>query len=51
MISIEEFREKLPKDQPLTEEQIFKLKDQMEQLAGVFFGMWLEDRRAKIKKD
>ncbi len=49
MIEIEEFKKLLPVDEKLTEEQILKLRSQMDQMADIFFDMWLEDKRKNIK--
>lgn len=47
MITLEEYKEKLPKDRNLTEEQIVKLKDLQEKLADVFFTMWVTEINKK----
>lgn len=45
MLSIEQLREKLPnKGKDLTDEQVTKLRDDMDQLAGIMFDMWLKKR-------
>jgi|GEM_PF-3245757 len=44
MLSIEEFKETLGSDNTLTEEEILKLRNQMDQMAEIFFTMWLRDR-------
>lgn len=45
MISLEEFKKNLPIDEKLTEEEIIKLKQNMEDMAELFFEMWIEDRK------
>ncbi|MDO8496234.1 MAG: hypothetical protein Q7S43_02155 [bacterium] len=47
MLSIEEFKKHLPKDENLTEEQIVKLRDDMDQMAGILFDQWLYERNKK----
>ncbi len=48
MIKLEEFKASLgDKVDELTEEQIIKLKDQMEQMAELLFDSWLKDMRNK----
>lgn len=43
MVPLEEFRASLgDKAKELTEEQILKLREQMDQLAHILFNMWLE---------
>ena len=47
MMTLEEFRETLgPLNDELTEEQILKLRTDMDTMAGIFYKMW----REKIKK-
>ncbi len=48
MITIQEFKDSLGKEADgLTEEQIVKLKDQMEQMAEIYFNMWLSDMNSR----
>lgn len=47
MVDLEKYKKLLPKDHNLSEEQILKLRDQMEQLADIFFEMWLENKTKK----
>lgn len=47
MLDIEEFRKHLPEDERLTEEQIIKLRDSMDQMAGIMFDMWLRKINAE----
>ena len=47
MLSIEEFKKHLPKDTKLSEEQIIKLRDDMDQLASILFDKWLYERNKK----
>jgi hypothetical protein len=47
MLSLKEFKEHLPADHNLTEEEILKLKKNMEEMASLCFDVWLEDRRKK----
>ena len=48
MITLQEFKDSLGKEaEELTEEQIIKLKDQMEQTAEIYFNMWLSDINSK----
>ena len=48
MITLQEFKDSLGKEADgLTEEQIVKLKDQMEQMAEIYFNMWLSDINSK----
>lgn len=45
MITLQEFKNSLGKEaEGLTEEQIIKLKDQMEQMAEIYFNMWIKDK-------
>lgn len=44
MLTIEEFKETLPSDNTLTEEEILKLRNDMDKLAEIMFNMWLRDR-------
>ncbi len=44
MLTPEKFKKSLGEEaKNLTEEEIVKLRDQMDQLADIFFDMWLED--------
>jgi len=47
MIPLEDFKKLLP-DENLTEEQILKVRQQMDDMAEIFFGMWLKERNKKI---
>lgn len=48
MITLQEFKDSLGAEaKELTEEQIVKLKDQMEQTAEIFFNMWLDELKNK----
>ena len=47
MLDVEEFKKHLPKDSKLSEEQIIKLRDDMDQLAGIIFDKWLYERNKK----
>ena len=50
MISIEEFKKALGGlADELTEEQILKVRDQQDQMAEIFFAMWLESINKKQK--
>ena len=56
MITLQEFKDSLGDEaRELTEEQIIKLKDNMEQTAEIFFNMWLDEIKNKntteINKD
>ena len=56
MITHQEFKDSLGTEaRELTEEQIIKLKDNMEQTAEIFFNMWLDEIKNKniteINKD
>lgn len=46
MLSLKEYKKALGKElcEELTEEQIVKLKDNQEQMAKVFFQIWLEEK-------
>ena len=49
MISLEEFKNALDDEaKKLTEEEILKLRDNMDKMADIFFDMWLEEKRKKI---
>ena len=50
MIPIEELKKLLPADANLTDEQILELRGQMEEMADIFFYMWLEDKKKKLIK-
>ena len=51
MIDLEEYKRILgPLAEELTEEQILKLRDQQDQMAEIFFAMWLEQIKAKENK-
>ena len=44
MIPLQKFKESLGnKAKELTEEQILKLREQMDQMAEIFFDMWLKE--------
>ena len=49
MLSLEDYKKILGKGllKELSEEQIIKLKKQQEQMAEIFFEMWLEEKRKK----
>jgi len=49
MIPLEEYKKALGKEllQELTEEQVLKLRDQQDQMAEIFFNMWLKDKSKK----
>lgn len=48
MISLQEFREALGDEaSKLTEEEILKLRENMDKMADIFFTMWLEEKRKK----
>ena len=48
MIPFQEFKDALGDEaKKLTEEQILKARDQMDQEAEIFFAMWLEERNKK----
>ncbi len=56
MMTLQEFKNSLGDEaKELTEEQIIKLKDNMEQTADIFFNMWLDEIKNKniteINKD
>lgn len=47
-MTLQEFKEKLGDDAiGLTDEQILKTKIKMEEMANIFFDMWLEDIKNK----
>lgn len=49
MISLPEFKKILgPIAQNMSEKQIEQLRDQEDQLADVFFGIWLEDKNDEL---
>ena len=51
MIPLKEFKDSLgDKAKELTEEQILKLRKQMDKMADVFFDMWLKKRNKKTLK-
>ncbi len=46
MISLQEFKDALGDEATkLTEEEILKLRDNMDKMADIFFTMWLEERK------
>lgn len=45
MISLEEFKKELPPDHKLTEEEIIKLKKNMEDMAQLAFEKWVESKK------
>jgi hypothetical protein len=46
MISLEEFKTSLgSKSKELTDEQIIKLRNQMDKIADILFNMWIADKR------
>ena len=47
MIPLEEYKKALGKKllAELSEEQILKVREQQDQMAEIFFQMWLEDRK------
>jgi len=47
MIPLEEYKKCFSKKllEELTEEQILKLRENQDQMAEIFFQMWLEDRK------
>lgn len=48
MITLQQFKDSLGDEaKELTEEQIIKLKSQMEQMAEIFFDMWLKSKSKK----
>ncbi len=48
MIPLQEFRKSLgSKVNEFTEQQILKLRDDMDTMAGILFKMWLKDRNEK----
>jgi len=47
MLSIEEFKKHLPEDCELTEEEIVKMKANMEGLAQLAFDDWVEQKKNK----
>ena len=47
MISLEEFKKLLPTDREYSEEEIAKLRENLEGLAELAFETWLEDRKKK----
>lgn len=50
MIPLQKFKDVLGEEgKDLTEEEILKLKDQMEKLAEVLFDMWLREINPKNK--
>lgn len=51
MLSIEEIRDKLPdKGKDLSDEQVKKIRDDMNQLAEIIFDKWLAERNEAKKK-
>lgn len=49
MVPLEEFKNALGDEaKQLTEEEILKLRDNMDKMADIFFDMWLEEKRKKI---
>jgi hypothetical protein len=50
MLSLEEFKKHLPADHGLTEEEILKVRKNMDEMANIFFDMWLKERRKKLEK-
>lgn len=49
MLSIEEFKKHLLKDEKLSEEQIIKLRDDQDKMAEIIFSMWLNEIDGKKK--
>jgi hypothetical protein len=47
MLSLEDFKKELPEDLNLSEEQIKKLRDDMDAFAEIFFEMWMDEKRTK----
>lgn len=48
MMTLQEFKDILGAEaKELTEEQIIKLKDNIEQTAEIFFNMWLDELKSK----
>lgn len=45
MISLEKFKELMPKDREYSEEEIVELKENMESMAQLAFEVWLENRK------
>ena len=44
MVGLEEFKKALGSSaEQLSEEQILKLRDQQDQMAEIFFGMWINE--------
>jgi hypothetical protein len=50
MIPLEEYKKSLGEKllETLSEEQILKLRDQQDQMAEIFFNMWLKDKNEKL---
>ena len=45
MVPLQEFKDSLGDEaNKLSEEQILKLRDQMEKMATIFFDMWIKER-------
>lgn len=51
MLSLEEYKKALGEEllKELTEEQILKVRNQQDQMAEIFFTMWLENTKKKSK--
>lgn len=47
MLTLKEFKKHLPPNHNLTEEEILKLRENMDSMANIFFDMWLKDKKKK----
>lgn len=48
MPTIQEMREHLPKDEEFTDEQVERIRNDLDALANILFDMWLIKRKRKL---
>ena len=49
MFSLEEFKKLISTNREYSEEEIIKIKENMESTAEIYFNMWLEDKKKNRK--